>query len=225
LKKVKRSSILILGVSLLVLSISLGNTFANTSKLEDTVVKETTVTKAETNLKTVSIEGNYVQVNSAKELYDNAELIIIAEPIENFMDRNHEATYSGDNSLEDYYTETLVNVTEVIKKPQHLAVETSKTFSIVEPAVGIVKNNAGEQIKIVTDSYTEMKKDMSYLIFLQKNINGDYSVTYNTLGKYNIDNKDLDDLGSSVSVNSHHHAEDLVKKKEFKKELQSIIGF
>lgn len=225
MKKVKRSSILILGVSLLVLSISLGNTFANTSKLEDTVVKETTVTKAETNLKTVSIEGNYVQVNSAKELYDNAELIIIAEPIENFMDRNHEATYSGDNSLEDYYTETLVNVTEVIKKPQHLAVETSKTFSIVEPAVGIVKNNAGEQIKIVTDSYTEMKKDMSYLIFLQKNINGDYSVTYNTLGKYNIDNKDLDDLGSSVSVNSHHHAEDLVKKKEFKKELQSIIGF
>lgn len=117
------------------------------------------------------------------------------------------------------------NVTEVIKKPQHLAVETSKKLSIVEPAVGIVKNNAGEQIKIVTDSYTEMKTDMSYLIFLQKNINGDYSVTYNTLGKYNIDIKDLDDLGSSVSVNSHHHAEDLVKKKEFKKELQSIIGF
>lgn len=117
------------------------------------------------------------------------------------------------------------NVTEVIKKPQHLAVETSKKLSIVEPAVGIVKNNAGEQIKIVTDSYTEMKTDMSYLIFLQKNINGDYSVTYNTLEKYNIDIKDLDDLGSSVSVNSHHHAEDLVKKKEFKKELQSIIGF
>ncbi|RKJ50458.1 hypothetical protein D7X33_32605, partial [Butyricicoccus sp. 1XD8-22] len=115
------------------------------------------------NIKTISLEGNYIQINSAEELYNRAELIIVAEPLNDFMDRNHVSSYSDDGSLEDYYTETVVNIKQIIKKPSDLEIVENQDFQIVEPPVGLIENSKKEKVKIVTDEYAELKKNKEYL--------------------------------------------------------------
>lgn len=40
-----------------------------------------------------------------------------------------------------------------------------------------------------------MKQNNRYLVFLKKNVNGQYAVIFNNKGKYNLDNKDVEDYG------------------------------
>jgi hypothetical protein len=86
---------------------------------------------------------------------------------------------------------------------------------VVEPAVGIIENRVKGKTKVRTGPYTEMKKNMTYLMFLKKNINGDYSIMFNTLGRYNIDNKDAED--EAVENYSEEYKSWKVKKINYKK--------
>ncbi|MDQ1147751.1 hypothetical protein QE429_004578 [Bacillus sp. SORGH_AS 510] len=154
------------------------------------------VVVAQPKLNTINVEGNYSPINSAEQLFTEAELVIIGSPKMNFLERVHRTTYSNDQSIEDYYTETVVNVDKIIKSPSDLDITVNSGFKLIEPAVGIIEDSNGVKSKITTGPYTEMEKDMKYLIFLIKNSNGEYSVVYNVLGRYNLDNKDKNDIGT-----------------------------
>lgn len=207
--KIKKGSIFIL----IILLLFTGYSIFSREKID----AETNADKIN-DLNTLSVEGNYVNIDSADELFQEAELVIIAEPKEEFLDRVHKITYSNDNAIEDYYTETIVNVEEIIKAPADLKITKNNDFKIVEAAVGLIKDSKGNKVKIITDQYTEMKKGKKYLIFLIKNMYGDYSVAYNILGKYNIDNKDEED----INLNSIHEEHKIMneKKEKFRREYE-----
>ncbi|WP_243300269.1 hypothetical protein [Bacillus litorisediminis] len=205
---------------MLVLYSSLENKIASTEEVDiqneiastEEVDNQNEIASTE-ELKTVSVSANYLPFESAEHLFEEAELVVIGEPTEEFLDRNHVVTLSGDNSVEDYYTETELNIKKIIKAPSDLEISENEIFNVVEPAIGVLEDSEGNPYKIVTEDYSEMKKGMTYLIFLELNYFGDYAVTGNTIGRYNIDKKDKNDLPNSAAGVEHKMKKE--KKEKF----------
>lgn len=160
MSKIKTTKLLFSSIA--IVSVSLVFIFSlvlSKDKHERQISTEEVILKQEKDtIKTLSVEGNYFPINSARELYDLSELVIVAEPVDDFLNRSHVNFYSDDNNLEDYYTETIVNVKQIIKKPENLDVFENIELTIVEPSVGLIENSKKEKIKIVTDGYSELKK-------------------------------------------------------------------
>ena len=134
-------------------------------------------------METISLEAHYITYNSAEEL-DKADLILIGTPIADFLEREHQTSYYFDGSLEDFYTNTEIQVEKIIKSPNDFELDNSDTFSVIEP-VGLVEMDGAKKVTI--DGYREMKKGEKYIMFFNKNAYGKYSIINNDLGKFNLD--------------------------------------
>ncbi|MDR4999720.1 hypothetical protein [Brevibacillus parabrevis] len=139
--------------------------------------------KGKETVETISLEAHYITYNSAEEL-DKADLILIGTPIADFSEREHQTSYYFDGSLEDFYTNTEIQVEKIIKSPNDFELDNSDTFSVIEP-VGLVEMDGAKKVTI--DGYREMKKGEKYIMFLNKNAYGKYSIINNDLGKFNLD--------------------------------------
>ncbi|QDS36350.1 hypothetical protein [Brevibacillus brevis] len=136
-------------------------------------------------METISLEALYITYESAEEL-DEADLILIGTPTSDFSDREHKTSYYADGSLQDFYTLTEIEVDKIIKSPNDFDLKESETLSIIEP-VGMIELDGTKKITI--DEYKEMEKGEKYIIFLNDNGYGQYSVINNDLGKFNLDSK------------------------------------
>lgn len=129
--------------------------------------------KNDEELKVVSFHGNYVEIDSPETFYEESDIVIIAEPIE------------------DYFTETKVKIKKVLKSPSKHEIDLENEYKIIEPAVSVYENHKDEKVKLVTDSYMELEKGTDYLIFLKENIYGEYAVFLNMLGQYSLADKTI----------------------------------
>ncbi|MED1784523.1 hypothetical protein P4V43_22090 [Brevibacillus fortis] len=136
-------------------------------------------------METISLEALYMTYESAEEL-DKADLILIGTPTSDFSDREHKTSYYEDGSLQDFYTLTEIEIDKIIKSPNDFDLEESETLSIIEP-VGMIELDGTKKITI--DEYKEMEQGEKYIIFLNENGHGQYSVINNDSGKFNLDSK------------------------------------
>ena len=167
-----------------------------------------TLSQRNTSMETISLEAHYITYESAEEL-DKADLILIGTPIADFTEREHKTSYYSDGSLEDFYTLTEVKINKIIKSPKDFDLDDSNNLAIIEP-VGIVEINGDKKITI--DEYKEMEKGESYIIFLNKNVNGEYSVINNDFGKFRLDS-DSSRMGKSLKQTSSATLKDEVMLK------------
>ncbi|NTU30503.1 hypothetical protein HPY27_10145 [Brevibacillus sp. HB1.1] len=144
-----------------------------------------TFSKKNEPMETISLEALYMTYESAEEL-DEADLILIGTPTSDFSDREHKTSYYEDGSLQDFYTLTEIEIDKMIKSPNDFDLEESETLSIIEP-VGMIELDGTKKITI--DEYKEMEQGEKYIIFLNDNGHGQYSVINNDLGKFNLDSK------------------------------------
>ncbi len=158
----------------------------------------------------VQVNANEITFNTPEELDAAADLIIIASPFKEFMDREHKVTFFEDSTIQDYYTLTEVQVDKVIKAPNNFHLSKNNTIKIIEP-VGIVKRSTGKR-KLVTNDYEELKGKSSYIMFLQQNSMGQYAIINNNLGKFNLDNKDPLDIGEKKSSEATKFKDDVLLK-------------
>lgn len=158
-------------------------------------------------LPVVQVEANEITFDTPEKLDAAADLITIASPSKDFMDREHMLTFFDDGTIEDYYTLTEVQVDKVIKAPDNFNLPKNNSFSIIEP-VGIVERSTGKR-KLVTNNYVELKEKSSYIMFLQQNSMGQYGIINNNLGKFNLDNKDPLDIGEKKSSEATKFKDDV----------------
>src|SRR5690606_15912105 len=173
-------------------------------------------------IREINVIGDYAIPTDVNELEKNAEIILIGSPTKPFLEREHEATYSADGSLEDYFTRTEIKIDKVLKNDSDLKLKKEGLFEIVEPAVGLINSN-NELLKFKTGPYNELEIGSVYLILLTKNMNNDYAVTLNVLGKYNIDGTDKKDQ----NVEAYHHEYESWKDKKinYKQYFKKKYGF
>ncbi|MGE7946449.1 hypothetical protein [Lysinibacillus sp. NPDC093688] len=161
-------------------------------------------------LPVVQVDANEITFDTPEKLDAAADLIIIASPSKDFMDREHKVTFFDDGTIEDYYTLTEVQVDKIIKAPDNFNLPKNNSFSIIEP-VGIVERSTGKR-KLVTNNYAELKEKSSYIMFLQQNSMGQYGIINNNLGKFNLDNKDPLDIGEKKSSDAKKFKDDVLRK-------------
>ncbi|QPR69175.1 hypothetical protein I6G82_06055 [Lysinibacillus macroides] len=158
----------------------------------------------------VHVDANEIIFETPEKLEAAADLIIIASPTKEFMDREHQVTFFDDGTIQDYYTLTEVLVEKIIKSPDDFSLADNQLMSIIEP-VGIVERQA-EKKKLITNHYKELQEDSAYILFLKQNMFGQYAIINNNLGKFNIDQTDSSDIGEEKLTEAKQFKEDVLKK-------------
>ena len=134
----------------------------------------------------VKIESNYISYDDISKLDKESDLIIIGNTIQDFEDREHQATYFDDGTLEDFYSITNVKVHKVFKRVDEI--KNGDYLNIIEPA-SIIQTVQGKQ-RLLRDDYRPLEKNKQYILFLKKNDNGQYSIINMNLGKLDLSDKD-----------------------------------
>lgn len=139
----------------------------------------------------VYVSSDYVGYSTGNGLFNNAEFVVIGTPTTDFEDREVHLTELPKGFIADIATFTEIHVEKVLKGPEEDAVN----LTVIEP-IGVYQTFKGKK-RIAYEGYTEMKKDIKYLIFLKKNSYGQYSVINMQAGKFNLDGTDPEDLTGS----------------------------
>lgn len=132
----------------------------------------------------VNVEAMYLWLPNVDELAQNADLILIGSPTEEFQDREHFTEDFPDGTLKDFYTKTNFHIESIIKKPEDLSIKEGEDFKVAEP-IGY-EDTVKKETKVTLSGYTELEKGKKYIVFFEKNKFGDYIVVNLNLGKFQL---------------------------------------
>lgn len=206
-----------------------------TDKEEDTTVAQTQDTSEEKqndDIETIVTHGSYIKHVDESELYDAAELVVMAHTVKDFMDRNHVVKYVEQTeedkdlpvAIEDFYTETPVRIIKVLKQPSDSIIAKNDSINIIEP-ISLVEDDFGVR-KLSTENYVELQKGKPYILYLKKNTYGQYSIINMNNGKFNLEGTDqivnLAEHGHDLDKEEHQEFKRAVEKK-FEKEIKEVI--
>ncbi|MFC9542487.1 hypothetical protein ACFTQ7_21835 [Lysinibacillus sp. NPDC056959] len=178
-------------VSIGILSL-VNNDVVQNSTTPDSEQHTVDVTESATDsIRTVDIQANYIGYETADELSQGADIILVASPIDDFTNREHRSTKFEDGTLQDFYTLTKLNIERIIKQPEGINI--GSQMEVIEP-VGIITEADKQQTKVTTDGYREMKQGRRYIMFLANNGMGGYSIINMNNGKFNLDGGDAQDI-------------------------------
>ncbi|MDY7224238.1 hypothetical protein [Halalkalibacterium halodurans] len=164
----------------------------------------------------INLHGNYVEYDEEDSLYKEAELIVLAHTNKDFLDREHIITMTpadGDlpETIEDFYTKTPIIITEVIKSPEGSNIKANDEIEIIEP-ISILEE---EKKILLMENYTAINKDDKYIIYLQDNSFGEYSIINLNNGRFNLESDE-----QIVNLHEHGHDNDKEKHAKFKKQVK-----
>ncbi|MFB7157313.1 hypothetical protein [Lysinibacillus sp. NPDC056232] len=170
----------------------------------------TVIAPAPDSIRTVDIHARYVEYDTADKLHQDADIVLVASPIDDFANREHHSTEFEDGTLQDFYTLTNLNVERIIKQPEGINI--GSQMQVIEP-VSIITEADKQQTKVAADGYREMKQGKRYIVFLKNNGMGDYSVINMNNGKFNLDGGDAQDVPTDANEKAF--------KERLKKDIQS----
>ncbi|MFS0725418.1 hypothetical protein [Paenibacillus sp. 1P07SE] len=158
-------------------------------------------------LRRVTIESNYVTFETLERLEEAADLIVVASPVNDFRDRKHVTTKFNDGAIQDFYTETTIEIKKVIKGT---SITDGQKIDIGEP-ISIAKEK-GSDVVLSRNGYSEVEVTKNYILFLMKNDAGLYFVIGNG-GKY-----------EDESTHAQEHEHDHVHGNDFTQEVMEKYG-
>ncbi|MFE0506911.1 hypothetical protein ACWF7H_23345 [Peribacillus butanolivorans] len=143
---------------------------------------------------TISVGANYLEYDEESSLFKETELVVIAEVNTDFEEREHFVTYFQSetaqemNEIEDYYTKTPITIKKVLKTPEGSNLGENSELMIIEP-ISLIDDENGKRI-LTTEHYKELEKDNTYVLYLNKNTDGEYSVINMNNGRFNLDKEE-----------------------------------
>lgn len=192
---------------------------------ESSVVQEKSTNEEKSNtfqkeIETIVAHGSYVKYEKESELFEAADLVVIAHTNKDFMDREHivkfvEQTKEDEGlpvAIEDFHTETPVKIMKVLKEDSSNLISKNDNLNIIEP-VSLIEEETVK--KLSTENYIEMEKGKPYILYLKKNTYGEYSVINMNNGRFNLAVTD-----EVTSLSEHGHENDKEKHNEMKKVVE-----
>lgn len=175
-----------------------------------------TITKEDQSLKRLSVHGSMLSYEGLTDLEKMADLVVIAEPTTDFINRDHVIKRGENESIEDFYTNTEIKIHEILLENDNSNYKSGDFLSIIEPSS--VLETDGEEYEFIMDHYTSTNKNSDYVFFLKKNTFGEYSLIGNQIGKFNIDGSDPKDMAiESKSLDKMKGIESFQKRFKYEK--------
>ncbi|RJQ32755.1 MAG: hypothetical protein C4589_00370 [Peptococcaceae bacterium] len=152
----------------------------------------------------VTILGDYMSYSNADDLEKNADLIIVGTPLKEFSECTPTITYNEFGRYDNFYTVSDIRISKILKGQYQ-----SDTIPVLQNAAIDKKEN----IMLVDEGYSVMKKGKKYLLFLKKSpLEGYYILGINE-GKHSVDNSDVKE--KEVAENDSHYKD--IKQEVLKK--------
>ncbi|ETT54215.1 hypothetical protein MKZ07_21555 [Paenibacillus sp. FSL P4-0338] len=129
----------------------------------------------------------YPDYATEEALFNEADLVVVGSTDQSFEDREHISVNYPTGAIQDFYTKTDFLVKQALKGD----VQNDSIIKIGEP-ISYVQTLSGKS-KITRDEYTELQQSSEYLLYLKQNSEGLYFIIAAEMGKYNIDNTDLNE--------------------------------
>lgn len=139
------------------------------------------------------------------------DLIISGVAINDLMERKHMSTYYSDGALQDFYTQTKFQISNILKTPEDLSLQAGEILEIIEP-ISIIEEDNG-QVIVRSNEYLELQKNEETIIFLKKNTFGDFAIMNSNLGRYSL-SEYYSALKGDIYQDLHAHSNEEVKIKE-----------
>jgi len=176
-------------------------------------------------METITVHGNFEDYIEEDQLFEAAELIVIAETNKNFADREHVVRYAESDldlprAIADFYTKTPIMVSKVLKQPNTPVIYENDTLSIIEP-ITLIEDNHGLK-RLTTEGYLETKEGDKYILYLKKNTYGEYSVINMSNGKFNLESDMLSKLGHDNEQDKHEEMKKAVEKR-FENQINEVL--
>ncbi|GBF74413.1 hypothetical protein PA598K_02756 [Paenibacillus sp. 598K] len=183
------------------------------------------------NLETVVTHGNYKAFKEESPLYDDADLVVIAQTDTEFLDREHvvqyfepdEAQEGSPQAIEDFHTKTPITILKVLKPSEEAPALENEILTIIEP-VSIIEQNGTSQ-KITIENYNEIQAGEKYVLYLKLNTYGEYGVINMNNGRFSLEPETLTldslDHGHADDQNLHNTLKSAVEER-FKAEIEEV---
>lgn len=142
--------------------------------------------------KVATLGGSRKIYRSLNEIEAQSVLAVVAVPLEDFLDRQHVATYLPDGEIAQTGTLGRYQVLRVLSTSPDLKGSVPEVLRVLEP-VGLIDQPVVGLTKVTPEDYSEMRKGSTYILFLLRNKVGSYSLVGQTDGKYNVDGTDPQD--------------------------------
>lgn len=126
---------------------------------------------SQNSMQEVSIQANRIVLHNFDELIKDADFAGIVQSEQPFENQKHNVTFTEDGFVENFSTNTNVKILEVFKGDK----EIWENFDLIEPA-SIIEIN-GEKYRFIIDDYKVLRPNISYIVFLKKNDNGELAVS------------------------------------------------
>ncbi|WP_342476858.1 hypothetical protein NYE24_24250 [Paenibacillus sp. FSL H7-0350] len=170
---------------------------------------------------TVVNQGNYMKFDKESQLFDDAELVVIAETDTGFFDREHVVKYAEPDAsgaelpqaIEDFYTRTPIEILKVLKNSESAPVVENEKMNIIEP-ISLIEGDTESKIYSI-ENYNEIKEGERYVIYLKKNSYGEYGVINMNNGRFSLDSD-----GLKIQTLDQDHKNDQAEHNEFKQTVK-----
>lgn len=187
----------------------------------------------ENDIETIVIEANYMTYNKESDLYESAELVVVAHTVKDFNDRTHVVKYTENTeedkgipeAIADFYTETPIKIMKILKQPSDSTIAKNDSIIFIEP-ISLLEDKFGVK-KITTENYLEIQKGKPYILYLKKNTYGQYGIINMNNGRFNLEGTDevmnLDDPGREYEKANRQEMKKAIEKK-FEKEIKEVLN-
>lgn len=189
--------------TLLVLSISLVYYFKFYSSIS--VASEDSVKEIDSTL------CSYMTYDTAEDLINGAELIVIASTNTPLEERKAVTKYMDNGAMGDYYTLTDIDIKTILKQPKVFQLNAQNKMEIIEPSAIVDEN--GKKVLFMRDSYYPLLPNNDYIIFLRTNGKNEYGVINMYRGKFNL-SVDEENSAALKSFNDSKKSKYIKMKKD-----------
>ena len=152
--------------------------------------------------KVIPVSGLRIGYDSVEKLDAKADLVVVAVPLQDSLQRRHYVDYHADGEIALTATEGDYRVIKVLRVSPDFEGPVPDIIPVMEPA-GVYHHPIQGLIKETPDDYSEMLKGSRYLLFLGRNDLGSLSLFGQTDGKFNLDGTDpFDDVEAAKRATS-----------------------
>lgn len=156
----------------------------------------------EASIKTISVTASIAGYSNLTDMENASDIIIIANPKEEFINRESVATHFSDGEIQDFYSFVDLNIEKIIKNESTLNLEKDKTMQVIEPVAIMDRDN--KKTKLTIENYVEMQAGTSYLLFIVQTLPGIYSIVNFDNGRFIVNESEVRSKGMKDNSSDFH---------------------
>lgn len=176
-------------------------------------------TEKSNSIQILEIPASHATFNSVEALENYADLIIVGRTTKALEEGQPIIRRDSAGYIKDFYTVTPFEIKKVLKGPK----KSNTEIPVIQPAVTIAQPGQQNMTVMITEGFSLLKKNSSYLLYLKQVdevAQEMYSVVAVNQGKFNLDKTDREE--EAIAQEEQQYSS--LKAKVLEKHKDLVVG-